>query len=118
MKTNKRSFRINDEIKKELSEILRSEIKDPRVSAMVSVIKVETTTDLKYCKVAVSVLGSEEDKQSAMQGIKSAAGFIRKLIAERINLRATPEFSFVLDDSVEYSIKIHKILSDLDVPEE
>jgi len=114
MKTNKRSVRINDEIKKELSQILRSELKDPRIGAMVSVMKVETTTDLKYCKVAVSVLGNEEEKKSVMAGIKSAAGFIRKLVAERINLRATPEFTFVLDDSVEYSIKIHKILSDLE----
>ena len=114
MKKNKRSFRINDEIKKELSEILRSELKDPRVSAMVSVIKVETTTDLKYCKVAISVLGSDDDKKSVMQGVKSASGFIRKLVAERINLRSTPEFMFVLDDSIEYSAKINQILSGLD----
>ena len=113
MKTNKRSVRINDEIKKELSEILRSELKDPRIGAMVSVMKVETTTDLKYCKVAVSVLGSEAEKKSVMEGIKSAAGFIRKLVAERINLRVTPEFTFVLDDSLEYSFKIHKILKDI-----
>jgi len=118
MKTNKRSVRINDEIKKELSQILRSELKDPRIGAMVSVMKVETTTDLKYCKVAVSVLGDEAEKKSVMEGIKSASGFIRKLVAERINLRATPEFTFVLDDSVEYSIKIHKILSDLEQPGE
>ena len=118
MKTNKRSVRINDEIKKELSQILRSELKDPRIGAMVSVMKVETTTDLKYCKVAVSILGSDEDKESAMKGIKSAAGFIRKMVAERVNLRSTPEFTFVLDSSVEYSIKINKILSDLNQTQE
>ena len=115
MKTNKRSFRINDEIKKELSQILRSELKDPRIGAMVSVMKVETTTDLKFCKVAVSVLGSEEEKKSVMEGIRSASGFIRRMVAERINLRSTPEFTFTLDDSLEYSFKINKILSDLDI---
>jgi len=117
MKTNKRSFRINDEIKKELSQILRSELKDPRIGAMVSVMKVETSTDLKFCKVAVSVLGSEDEKKSVMAGIRSASGFIRRMVAERINLRSTPEFTFVLDDSLEYSFKINKILSDLDIQE-
>ena len=118
MKTNKRSFRINDEIKKELSQILRSELKDPRIGALVSVMKVETTTDLKFCKVAISVLGSDEDKESAMKGIKSAAGFIRKMVAERVNLRNTPEFTFVLDNSLDHSFKINKILAELDVPKE
>lgn len=113
MKTNNRMIRINDEIKKEVSEIIRSELKDPRVGTITSVIKAETTNDLKYCKIFVSVLGDDEQKKEVMEGLKNAAGFIRKQIAERINLRNTPEIKFILDDSLEYSIKISKIINDI-----
>ncbi len=91
MKNNNRISRINDEIMKELSQIIRFEVKDPRINAMTSVIRVDTTADLKYCKVFVSVLGNEEEKQNVMKGLKNAGGFIRHLVAERINLRFTPE---------------------------
>ncbi len=113
MKNNTRMIRINDEIKKEVSEILRGELKDPRVGAMTSVIKVETTSDLKYCKLYVSVMGDDDQKQDVMQGLKNAAGFIRKTLAERINLRNTPELKFILDDSIEYSIKMSKLIDEL-----
>lgn len=113
MKTNNRMIRINDEIKKELSEIIRADLKDPRVGVITSVLKVETTNDLKYCKVYVSVLGDEEKKNEVMSVLKGAAGFIRSLIARRINLRITPEFNFVLDDSLDYSFKIDKILKEI-----
>lgn len=106
-------IRINDEIKKELSEILRADLKDPRIGVITSVIKVETTNDLKYCKVYISVLGDEEKKNEVMSVIKGANGFIRSLIARRINLRITPEFRFILDDSLDYSFKIDKILKDI-----
>ncbi len=113
MKTSNRMIRINDEIKKELSEILRADLKDPRIGVITSVIKVETTNDLKYCKVYISVLGDEEKKNEVMSVIKGANGFIRSLIARRINLRITPEFRFILDDSLDYSFKIDKILKDI-----
>lgn len=113
MKTSNRMIRINDEIKKELSEILRADLKDPRVGVITSVLKVETTNDLKYCKVYISVLGDEEKKNEVMSVIKGALGFIRTLIAKRINLRVTPEFRFILDDSLDYSFKIDKILKDI-----
>lgn len=106
-------IRINDEIKKELSEIIRADIKDPRVGVIASVLKVETTNDLKYCKVYVSILGDEEKKNEVMSVLKGAAGFIRSLIARRINLRITPEFNFILDDSLDYSFKIDKILKEI-----
>ncbi len=106
-------IRINDEIKKELSEIIRADIKDPRVGVITSVLKVETTNDLKYCKVYVSILGDEEKKNEVMTVLKGAAGFIRSLIARRINLRITPEFNFILDDSLDYSFKIDKILKEI-----
>lgn len=113
MKNNNRMIRINDEIKRELSEIIRSELKDPRVGVITSVLNVETTNDLKYCKVFVSVLGDEQKKEEVMEGLKNASGFIRKQIAQRINLRNTPELKFILDNSLEYSIKISKLINDI-----
>jgi len=117
MKSNNRISRINDEILKEVSTILRTEVKDPRIGIMTTVIRVDTTQDLKYCKVYISVLGDEEDKKNVMQGLKNANGFIRRLIAQRVNLRMTPEFTFKLDESTEYAVHmstlINKISSDL-----
>ena len=109
MKNNNRISRINDEIMKELSQIIRSEVKDPRIGSM-TVIRVDTTTDLKYCKVFVSVLGKEEEKQSVMKGLKNASGFMRHLLAERINLRFTPELQFKLDESTEYAIHMNQLI--------
>ncbi len=116
MKTNNRIIRINDEIKKEVSEIIRSEIKDPRMSSLVSVLKVETTTDLKYCKIYISVLGDDKECETTLKVLKGAAGYIRSLLAERINLRNTPELIFIYDDSLAYGIHISKILNELDIP--
>lgn len=116
MKNNNRITRINDEIMKEMSQILRAEVKDPRIGVMTSVLRVETTQDLKYCKVYVSVLGGEEDKKNVMQGLKNANGFIRHLLAERVNLRYTPELLFKLDDSVEYSIRMSKLIDEVTKP--
>ncbi len=112
-KNSNRMIRINDEIKKELSEILRADMKDPRIGVITSVIKVDTTNDLKYSKVYVSVLGDDEKKAEVMDVLKNAEGYIRSLIANRINLRITPEFRFILDDSLEYSFKIDKIIKDI-----
>lgn len=108
-----RMVRVNDEIQRAMADIIRTEIKDPRVKTLVSVVKVETTPDLKFCKVYLSVLGSDEEKESAMTGIKSAEGFIRKLIAERVNLRLTPKLIFKLDDSLEYSIRMSKLIDEI-----
>ncbi len=113
MKNNNRMTRINDEILKELSQIIRGEIKDPRVGVMTSVLRVDTTPDLKYCKVFVSVLGNEEEKDGVMKGLKNATGFIRRLLAQRVNLRNTPELIFKLDDSVEYSIRMSKLIDEI-----
>ena len=110
MKNNTRISRIKDEIMKEISQIIRSEVKDPRIGTMTSVIRVDTTADLKYCKVFVSVLGNDEEKQSVMKGLKNASGFIRHLIAERVNLRFTPELQFKLDESTEYAIHMNQLI--------
>ena len=110
MKKNNRMTRVNDEITRELANIIRGELKDPRIGVLTSVLRVETTQDLKYCKVFISVLGNDEEKANVMKGLKSASGFIRHLLAERINLRITPELTFKLDDSVEYGIKMSKLI--------
>lgn len=113
MKTNSRITRINVELMRELSQIIRAELKDPRIGAMTSVIRVETTQDLKYCKVFVSVLGDEKEKESVMQGLQNAGGFIRRLLAQRVNLRYTPELRFKLDESAEYAIHMDQLFSQI-----
>lgn len=103
-----RQGRINDEFQKEIAMILR-EVKDPRVSgAFVSVTGAEVTPDLKYAKVYYSALMG--DKKEVKRGLVSSAGFIRGQIARRMNLRITPEITFVEDSSIEYGAKISKIL--------
>ncbi len=113
MKKNHRISRINDEILRELSQILRAEVKDPRIGAMTSVIRVDTTPDLKYCKAYISVLGSEEEKASVMKGLKNANGFIRHQIAQKVNLRVTPEFIFKLDESTEYAVRMNQLINEI-----
>ena len=113
MKSNNRLTRINDELQKELSNIIRMDVKDPRIGALTSVLRVETTQDLKYCKVYISVLGNDDEKQSVMKGLKNANGFIRRLIALSVNLRITPELIFKLDDSVEYAVRMNKLIDEV-----
>lgn len=107
-----RTIRISEEIKKELSSIIQKELKDPRVSKLISVVDVNVTKDLKYAKVYVSILGNDEEKESAMKGLKSAAGYIRKEIGKRIQIRTTPEILFELDTSIEYGAYINKLINE------
>ena len=101
--------RIKEEFKRELSSIFR-EIKDPRLSSMVSVIAVEVTKDLKYAKVYVSVMGSQEEKDNSIKALKSATGFIKREIGARLNLRAVPHPTFVLDNSIDYGAHINDLI--------
>ncbi|MCL2673773.1 MAG: 30S ribosome-binding factor RbfA [Defluviitaleaceae bacterium] len=105
--------RINDEIRKEAAEVIRSELKDPRIDTMTTVTSAQTTSDLKQCKIFVSILGDENSKKEALIGLKNAAPFLRKMLASRINLRHTPEIIFVLDESLDYGMKMDKIFKDL-----
>ena len=110
-KNSIKNTRINGEVQRELSEIIRTEIKDPRVSgSMISVVSVEVTPDLKYCKAYISVLGGEGTAEEAFAGLKSAVGYIRRELAHRINLRNTPEISFILDQSIEYGVHMSKLI--------
>ena len=96
---SKRIDRINEEIQRELSSLIRN-VKDPRVSGMISVTAVETTPDLKYCKVYISVL-DKSDVAQVIKGLKSAAGYLRRELGRTLNLRNTPQLSFVNDDSID-----------------
>ena len=105
-----REEKINTELKRELSVLLR-EIKDPRIPIMTSVMKTEVTKDLKFAKIYVSVMGSEEEKKNALKGLKSASSFLRREISRRLNLRITPELNFVVDDSIEYGNHILDVIN-------
>ena len=111
-----RMGRIDEEYRKELSQIISYDLKNPNVTGMISVTKVKVTTDLKYAKIYVSILNSKNIKET-MDGLKKSSGFIRSELAKRINLRNTPELIFEIDDSIEYGAKIDSILKEI-LPEE
>ena len=96
-----KNTRVNMEVQRELSEILGRGLKDPRIHPMTSVVAVEVTPDLKYCKAYISVLGDEEAVRETLAGLKSGVGYIRRELARRVNLRNTPELTFILDQSIE-----------------
>ncbi len=104
--------RISEEVKKELSAIIR-ELKDPRINVLVSVVNVQVTKDLKFAKAYISVFGDKTAQKGVVAALESASGFIRREIGHRVNLRVTPEFSFVLDNSIEYGAHINEVLKNL-----
>ena len=101
------------EVQRELSQIIRSEIKDPRIHPLTSVVAVEVTPDLKYCKAYISVLGDEEAGKATIEGLRSAASFVRRELAHRVNLRNTPEIKFILDQSIEYGVNMSKLIDEV-----
>ena len=112
-KNSIKNTRINGEVQKELSNIIRSEIKDPRINPMTSVVAVEVAPDLKTCKANISVLGDEESQKNTLAGLKSAEGYIRRELARTVNLRNTPEIRFILDQSIEYGVNMSKLIDDV-----
>lgn len=112
-KNSIKNTRINGEVQRELSNIIRGEIKDPRIHELTSVVAVEVAPDLKTCKAYISVLGDEEAQKDTLVGLKSAEGFIRTRLAKTINLRNTPEIRFVLDQSIEYGVRMSKMIDDI-----
>lgn len=112
-KNSIKNTRINSEVQRELSEIISRELKDPRIHPMTTVISVEVTPDLKYCKAYISVLGNEEAGKDTIQGLKSAVGFIRTQLARKINLRNTPELTFILDQSIEYGVNMTRLINEV-----
>lgn len=112
-KNSIKNTRINGEVLRELSGIIRTGIKDPRIHPMTSVVSVEVAPDLKTCKAYVSVLGDEEAQRDTLAGLKSAEGYIRRELARNVNLRNTPEIRFILDQSIEYGVSMSKMIDDL-----
>jgi len=107
-----RTDRLSEEIKKELSDLIRNQIKDPRLPELVSITAVRVTKDLRYAKVYVSVFGDDDKKNGALAALKHAAGFIRHEIGQRINIRYIPEFTFILDNSIEKGMYLSKLIDD------
>ncbi len=112
-KNSIKNTRINMEVQKELSEIIRLEIKDPRIHPMTTVVSAQVTPDLKYCKAYISILGDEEAGKATIEGLKSAEGYIRRELARRVNLRNTPEIKFILDQSIEYGVNMSKLIDEI-----
>ena len=115
-KNSIKNTRINGEVMRELSNIIRGEIKDPRINPLTSVVSVEVAPDLKTCKAYISVLGDEKSQQDTIAGLKSAEGYIRRMLAQNINLRNTPEIRFILDQSIEYGVNIENVIDDVNHP--
>ena len=112
-KNSVKNTRLNGEVLKELSNIIRSEIKDPRINPMTSVVAVEVAPDLKTCKAYISVLGDAYEQEQTIKGLQSAEGYIRRELARTLNLRNTPEIRFVLDQSIEYGVNMSKKIDEV-----
>lgn len=119
-KNSIKNIRINEEVYRELANLIRSgEIKDPRVNPLItSVISVEVAPDLKTCKAYISVLGDADAVKSTYQGLRSAEGFIRARLAKTVNLRNTPVITFVMDQSIEYGVKMTKLIEDVNAKDD
>lgn len=111
-KNSTKNNRVNGEVMRALSKIIR-DVKDPRIGIMTSITDVYVAPDLKTCRVYVSVLGDENEKDKTLEGLNSAKGFIRRELAHEINLRNTPELNFIMDDSIEYGVGMSKKIDEV-----
>lgn len=112
-KNSVKNTRINGEVQRELAEIIRGGIKDPRIAPMTSVVAVEVAPDLKTCKVWISVLGDEKAQTDTLAGLKSAEGYIRGQLARTINLRNTPQLTFIMDQSIAYGVNMSRRIDEV-----
>lgn len=112
-KNSIKNTRINMEVMRELSTIIRGGIKDPRVAPMTSVVSVEVAPDLKTCKAYISVLGDKTAQEETVKGLQSAEGYIRRELAHSLNMRNTPEIKFIVDQSIEYGVEMSKKIAEL-----
>ena len=108
-----KNTRVSTEVQRELSNIIRGGIKDPRVAPWTSVVAAEVAPDLKSCKAYISVLGDEAAQKATLEGLNSAMGFIRKELAHSVNLRNTPAITFIMDQSIEYGVNMSKMISEV-----
>lgn len=113
-KNSIKNTRINEEVMRKLSEIIRADIKDPRIQPlMTSVVSVEVAPDLKTCKAYISVLGDEQAQKDTLAGLRSAEGYIRRSLAQSINLRNTPQITFIIDQSIEYGVRMSHFIDEV-----
>ena len=112
-KNSVKNTRINGEVQRALAEIIRSGLKDPRISPLTSVVSVEVAPDLKTCKAWISVYGDEKAQKDTISGLKNAEGYIRRELARRVNLRNTPEIRFIVDQSIAYGVKMSKLIDEV-----
>lgn len=112
-KNSVKNTRINGEVQRELAQIIRGGIKDPRIAPMTSVVAVEVAPDLKTCKAWISVLGDEKAQEDTLAGLRSAEGFIRDRLAKTINLRNTPQITFIMDQSIAYGVNMSKRIEEV-----
>ena len=112
-KNSIKNTRINEEVLRRLSEIIRGSIKDPRIHPMTSIVSVEVAPDLKTCKAYVSVLGDKQAQKDTLAGLNSAEGYIRRSLAQSANLRHTPQIKFIIDQSIEYGVNMSRKIDEV-----
>lgn len=112
-KNSVKNTRINGEVQRVLAEIIRGGIKDPRISPLTSVVAVEVAPDLKTCKAWISVYGDEKAREDTYKGLRSAEGYIKNQLAKTINLRNTPDITFIMDQSIEYGVNTPKKIDEV-----
>ncbi len=110
---NNRTAKLDSEFKRAIAEVLRTEVKDPRLSPMAAVTRVDVTPDLKFAKVYISVYDSDEKRASSIEALKSAEPFLRSKLNKRIKVRRLPVMEFVLDDSIEYGVRMSKLIDEV-----
>jgi len=114
----RRLQRVNDLIRDEISELLRREVRDPRLSGIISITHVDTSPDLRYAKVYVSIMGTDQDKQEAERGLQAASGFLRRGLGARLTIRYTPELLFCLDESIEKGDRLLQLIKEVSPAED
>ncbi len=112
-KNSIKNIRVNEEVLRELSRIIRSDMKDPRIGQVTSVTAVAVAPDLKTCKAYISVLGDEQSQKDTLEGLRSAEGYIRRSLAQNMNLRNTPKLTFLLDQSIEYGVRMSHLIDEV-----
>lgn len=110
---NKRIQQISEEVKRSISDTIQNKLKDPRIPMLTSVSHVNITGDLSFAKIYISVFGTEEDRDSAIEGLESAKGFIKKELSREVKLRVMPELIFIKDDSIERGIEMSKLIDEV-----
>ncbi|MDO5300947.1 MAG: 30S ribosome-binding factor RbfA [Tissierellia bacterium] len=115
---NRRVHRISEEMRREVADLVQNKLKDPRIPEFTSISYVEVTRDLSFANIGISVLGNEEEKMDALEGINSAKGFIKKELGKRLKLRQMPELIFHTDDRIEKSMEFQRFLEEVQAEDE